>query len=112
MTPASLLRLVRSLLGAAFPLGCALAARGDDAPDSTAEIDHAGIIRSWDDQSLARGRKLYTEVCITCHGSPTQAGSLPTSRPFWKEPFRNGPTPSVSTRPSARGSVRCRRGPS
>ena len=93
MTPASLLRLVRSLLGAAFPLGCALAARGDDAPDSTAEIDHAGIIRSWDDQSLARGRKLYTEVCITCHGSPTQAGSLPTSRPFWKEPFRNGADP-------------------
>ena len=57
------------------------------------EIDHAGIIRAWNAESLERGSKLYNGICITCHGSPTQAGSLPTSRPFWKEPFKNGSDP-------------------
>jgi len=56
-------------------------------------IDHAGIIRSWNSDSLARGEKLYNTICITCHGNLTQAGSLPTSRPFWKEPFKNGADP-------------------
>ena len=56
-------------------------------------IDHAGIIRSWNAESFERGEKLYNTVCITCHGNLTQAGSLPTSRPFWKEPFKNGNDP-------------------
>ena len=56
-------------------------------------IDHAGIIRAWNEESLGRGEKLYQGICITCHGNLTQAGSLPTSRPFWKEPFKNGNDP-------------------
>src|SRR5207247_2197327 len=48
---------------------------------------------SWNAESLARGEKLYNSICITCHGNLTQAGSLPTSRPFWKEPFKNGSDP-------------------
>src|SRR5206468_4842569 len=56
-------------------------------------IDHAGIIRSWNAESLARGEKLYSSICITCHGNLTQSGSLPSSRPFWKEPFKNGSDP-------------------
>jgi cytochrome c5 len=56
-------------------------------------IDHAGIIRWWNAESLARGEKLYNSLCITCHGNLTQAGSLPASRPFWKEPFKNGNDP-------------------
>ncbi len=56
-------------------------------------LDHAGIIRSWDAGSLSRGEKLYNGICITCHGNLAQAGSLPASRPFWKEPFKNGSDP-------------------
>jgi hypothetical protein len=61
--------------------------------DSNEGIDHAGIIRSWNSASFERGEKLYNTICITCHGNLTQAGSLPTSRPFWKEPFKNGNDP-------------------
>jgi len=55
--------------------------------------DHAALIQKWDEQSLARGEKLYAVVCITCHGTPEQQGTLPTSRAFWKEPFKNGSDP-------------------
>lgn len=54
---------------------------------------HAEFIQSWNGESLARGEKLYHSICVTCHGTPEQAGSLPTSRPFWKEPFKNGNDP-------------------
>jgi cytochrome c5 len=77
-------------------LGIAMLCRGADSagPASTEDsIDHAGMIRSWDAASLTRGEKLYTGFCITCHGNLTQPGSLPTSRPFWKEPFKNGTDP-------------------
>ena len=56
-------------------------------------VPHAKIIRSWNDESFARGRDLYEVLCITCHGTPEKEGTLPTSRPFWKEPFKNGSDP-------------------
>ena len=56
-------------------------------------INHANVISKWDPQSLERGEKLYTAVCITCHGTPDRQGTLPTSRAFWKEPFKNGNDP-------------------
>jgi cytochrome c5 len=62
-------------------------------PEPLEAIDHVGIISSWNGESLARGEKLYNSICVTCHGNLTQAGSLPTSRPFWKEPFKNGSDP-------------------
>ena len=82
-------RAVGCFAGAVLALVCRLEVRGAEEPP----IDHAGIIRSWNAVSLARGEKLYNTVCITCHGNLTQAGSLPTSRPFWKEPFKNGSDP-------------------
>src|SRR6059058_37766 len=54
---------------------------------------HAELIQGWNAESLARGEKLYHSICVTCHGTPEQAGSIPTSRPFWKEPFKNGSDP-------------------
>ena len=60
---------------------------------SADEIDHAQMIRDWNEQSLARGKELYETICVTCHGSPEREGTLPTSRPFWKEPFKNGSDP-------------------
>lgn len=61
--------------------------------DPASEADHAAIIRGWNPESFERGRKLYETICITCHGNLTQPGTLPTSRPFWLEPFKNGADP-------------------
>src|SRR3954470_6111662 len=63
------------------------------AAAAAVESSHAKIISSWNDQSFARGKQLYDSLCITCHGSPEREGTLPTSRPFWKEPFKNGGDP-------------------
>ncbi len=53
-------------------------------------VDHARLIRSLDEAALKRGETLYKTLCIVCHGTPEAAGSLPLSRAFWKEPFKNG----------------------
>jgi glucose/arabinose dehydrogenase/mono/diheme cytochrome c family protein len=58
-----------------------------------AEATHAKLIGAWDRDAFERGRQLYNTLCITCHGSPEKEGTLPTSRPFWKEPFKNGHDP-------------------
>ncbi len=57
------------------------------------EIDHASIIRSWDDETLVRGHRVYDAICITCHGNLEKEGSLPTSRKFWEAEFKNGKDP-------------------
>ncbi|MCC6233972.1 MAG: hypothetical protein IT580_15110, partial [Verrucomicrobiales bacterium] len=61
--------------------------------DEELDVDHAGMIREWGPESRARGAALYATLCITCHGDLTHPGSLPTSRPFWREPFKNGADP-------------------
>jgi putative heme-binding domain-containing protein len=57
------------------------------------DIDHAGLIRAWDDKSLRRGEAIYTRVCANCHGTKDQAGSLPTSPKFASHVFKNGSDP-------------------
>ncbi len=86
---------LRRLIGAIALVLVVLTLSAADPADASAgnDIDHAGILRAWNADSLARGEKLYNGICITCHGNLTQAGSLPTSRPFWKEPFKNGNDP-------------------
>jgi cytochrome c5 len=61
-------------------------------PPSPAElaVDHVKLIKALDAAALQRGETLYKTLCIACHGTPKQAGSLPLSRAFWKEPFKNG----------------------
>lgn len=61
-------------------------------PPSPAElaVDHVKLIESLDGAAMERGSTLYKTLCIACHGTPKQAGSLPLSRAFWKEPFKNG----------------------
>jgi mono/diheme cytochrome c family protein len=72
-------------ISAAMPLSA-------QTPASPAElaVDHAKLIRSLDDAGLKRGEALYQTLCLACHGTPEKAGSLPLSRAFWKEPFKNG----------------------
>jgi cytochrome c5 len=63
-------------------------------PDSSVEdADHVGMIQAWNADTLVRGEKLYRTLCMPCHGTPQQQGSLPASRAFWKEPFKNGNDP-------------------
>lgn len=70
-----------------------LATLSSGAQEPAPEPPHAQIIRAWDRESFARGKQVYDSVCITCHGTPDQEGTLPTSRAFWKEPFKNGSDP-------------------
>ncbi len=69
------------------------AAEPEAVDPASVNLDHAGIIRDWNDEAFKAGEQLYNTVCITCHGNLTQAGSLPTSRAFWREPFKNGADP-------------------
>ncbi len=83
-------------LAAAFIVaGTAAATGAEPAPvdPSSVNLDHAGIIRDWNADTLQAGEQLYDTLCITCHGNLTQAGTLPTSRAFWREPFKNGADP-------------------
>ncbi len=57
------------------------------------DTDHAQIISRWNAESLAEGAKIYNTLCLTCHGSLTQEGSMPTSRHFHREAFKNGSDP-------------------
>ena len=57
------------------------------------DADHAHIISRWSGESLAAGAKIYNTLCLTCHGSLTQEGSMPASRHFHREPFKNGSDP-------------------
>ena len=68
-------------------------ATGAPAAEEAGEPDHAGLVAAWGPPSLARGEKLYQTLCLPCHGTPTQPGSLPASRAFWREPFKNGNDP-------------------
>lgn len=56
-------------------------------------IDHAGMIRDLDEPALKRGEAIYQRLCINCHGTRDQQGSLPTALRFAEGKFKNGPDP-------------------
>lgn len=62
-------------------------------PEYERDLDHAGLISSWDEQSLKRGETIYTRVCANCHGTRDRQGSLPTSLRFADGKFKNGSEP-------------------
>jgi len=62
-------------------------------PPYERNLDHAGIIREWNDKSYQRGLKIYTRVCASCHGTLEQPGSLPTAAKFATHQFKNGSDP-------------------
>jgi putative heme-binding domain-containing protein len=57
------------------------------------DLDHAGLLRSLDSQSLKRGETIYVRVCANCHGTKEQPGSMPTSLRFAEGKFKNGAEP-------------------
>jgi putative heme-binding domain-containing protein len=62
-------------------------------PEYERDLDHAGILRSLDDQSFRRGEAIYGRVCANCHGTRDRPGSLPTSLRFAEGKFKNGSDP-------------------
>lgn len=55
--------------------------------------DHAQLIRNWNDKTLAEGQRIYSALCVVCHGTKDQPGSLPTALRFTEGPFKNGADP-------------------
>ncbi len=55
--------------------------------------DHRELVESWNKDSYERGKTIYSQLCITCHGTATQEGSIPLSLKFHEGEFKNGNDP-------------------
>ncbi len=55
--------------------------------------DHRELVKAWNKDSLKRGREIYNQLCITCHGTEKQEGSIPIALKFHKGKFKNGNDP-------------------
>ena len=62
-------------------------------PEYEQHVDHAGLIRSLNDDAFKRGQEIYNRLCINCHGNRKQPGSLPTALRFAEGKFRSGSDP-------------------
>ena len=85
-------RFIFLILACGLPVTLCQAQTPITLPPSPAElaVDHVKLINALDAAAMERGATLYKTLCIACHGTPEKAGSLPLSRAFWKEPFKNG----------------------
>lgn len=72
-------------------------------PEYEKDIDHAGMISSFDRQSFKRGEAIYNRLCINCHGTHDKPGSLPTSLRFASGKFKNGSDPYTMYQTLTRG---------
>ncbi len=72
-------------------------------PEYESHIDHAGIIARLNGDSLRRGEAVYNRLCVNCHGSHTEAGSLPTSPKFARDRLKNGSDPYAMYQTLTRG---------
>ena len=62
-------------------------------PAYESDLDHAGLIADWDDESLARGEAVFASVCVNCHGTKDEPGSLPNALRFASGKFNHGADP-------------------
>ena len=65
----------------------------DNLPDYEQRLDHAGLMADWTEEFYHKGQVVYRTACYSCHGDIQQPGSIPNSRQFWSEPFKNGSDP-------------------
>ncbi len=72
-------------------------------PGYEQNIDHARLIAGWNEAAYTRGMATYRNACYSCHGDPEQPGSIPNSRRFWQEAFRNGADPHALYQTLTRG---------
>ncbi len=64
-----------------------------DLPEYELNIDHARFLNQWTPEFYHKGMQIYRTNCYSCHGNLEQVGSIPNSRQFWKEAFKNGSDP-------------------
>lgn len=62
-------------------------------PAYEANVDHAGLLNALDRDAYQRGQQIYERLCINCHGTLEQPGSLPTALRFGQGKFKNGSDP-------------------
>jgi len=62
-------------------------------PEYEAHVDHAKLIGQWNQDSFKRGKAIYQRLCINCHGTVDQPGSMPTSPRFATAKLKNGSDP-------------------
>lgn len=55
--------------------------------------DHAEIVGAWSEKTLTEGETIYKSLCVVCHGTKEQPGSLPTALRFAEGQFKNGSDP-------------------
>ena len=55
--------------------------------------DHSALVKGWNKKSQARGKAIYAQLCVTCHGTLEEPGSLPTAPRFHLGDFKNGADP-------------------
>ena len=72
-------------------------------PEYESRIDHAGFIKGLDQAAFGRGKQIYERLCINCHGTQKEEGSLPTSLKFASQPFKNGSDPHTMYETLTRG---------
>jgi mono/diheme cytochrome c family protein len=55
--------------------------------------DHVEIVGGWSAKTLEEGAAIYKSLCVVCHGTKEQPGSLPTALRFAEGQFKNGSDP-------------------
>ncbi len=66
-------------------------------------IDHAGMIADLGTKNFRSGKAIYQRLCVNCHGTHDQPGSLPTSPRFASGQFKNGSDPFTMYQTLTRG---------
>ncbi|MFT4605356.1 MAG: cytochrome c5, partial [Rhodothermales bacterium] len=72
-------------------------------PDYEDRLDHAGLIGDSSRAAYGRGQVTYRTTCHSCHGDAATPGSIPSSRRFWSEAFKNGSDPFSQYQTLTRG---------
>ncbi len=62
-------------------------------PEYEKHIDHAEMIKGLNQESFNRGKEIYSRLCVNCHGTKDEPGSLPTAVRFASDALRNGNDP-------------------
>lgn len=62
-------------------------------PDYERSLDHAALIRGWNNASLQRGEKIFQLVCHSCHGDLSLPGTMPNALRFAEGKFQHGADP-------------------
>ena len=72
-------------------------------PEYEATINHQALIEKDGGKVIKQGQKIYTQVCMNCHGDHNNVGSVPTSLRFAEGKFQHGADPHTMYQTLTRG---------